>query len=65
MIACSAACAFRVVVGILIEGDGVERVQVAEYVATSSTVMAACEVSEVSHAGWFVANWRVGIRLVI
>jgi len=65
MIARAAACAFRVVVGILVKRNGVERVQIAEYVATSSAVMTAREVGEVSCAGWIVTDGRVGIRLRI
>jgi hypothetical protein len=59
----TALCAFRVIVCVLVEGDEPERVEVAEYVPASSTVMPSCEIGEVSSAGCFVADVRLGIGL--
>lgn len=50
------AGALRVVIGILVEGDGVERVHITKYVATPSAVMSSCEIGEGPCAGCFIAE---------
>jgi hypothetical protein len=57
------AGAFGVIVGILVEGDGIERMHVAEDIATAPAVVTASEVGEVSCASCFVADCRIGIGL--
>ena len=63
VLACPRPCAFGMIVGVLVEGNGVEGVRVAEDVAAASTVMAAGEVSEVALASCFVADGGLGIGL--
>lgn len=59
----TAAGTFGVVITILVEGNRVEGVEVAKYVAASSTVMPSCKVSEVPCASCFVADGRFRIGL--
>jgi hypothetical protein len=63
VLAGAAPCAQRVVVGILIERDGVQGVQVAEDVAAPSTVMPPGKVGEVSGTNRVIANSRFSIGL--
>lgn len=56
MLAGAASSALRVVIGILIEGDGVEGMQVTEDVAAPSTMMPPREVGKVPGANRLVAN---------
>lgn len=56
MLAGAASSALRVVIGILIEGDGVEGMKVAEDVAAPSTMMPPREVGKVPGANRLVAN---------
>lgn len=64
MLARSRTCAFGMVVGVLIEGNGVQGVCVAEDVAAASTVVSAGKVGEVPLAGCFVADCGLGIWLL-
>ncbi len=57
------AVAARVVVRVLVEGDGVGRVEVAEDVAATTAVVAAGEIGEGSRAGGFVADGSFVVRL--
>jgi hypothetical protein len=63
VLAGTATGAFGMVVCILVEGNRIEGMEVAKYVAASSTVMPSCKVSEVSGASCFVTNRRIRIRL--
>jgi hypothetical protein len=64
MLAGPRACAFGMVVGILVERDTVERMHITEDVATASTVVPAGEVAEVALAGCFVTDCGFGIGLL-
>ena len=63
MLTGSRAGAFGVVIGVLIEWDGVVGVRVAENIAAFATVMASIEVGEVAWTGGFVAHcgFRIGL----
>lgn len=63
VLAGAAPCALWVVVGILVEGDGVHGVEVAEDVAAPSAVVPPSEVGEVPGTDCVVAHRRFGIRL--
>ena len=64
MLTCSRTCAFGMVVGVLVQGDSVQRVHVAEDVAAASTVVSASEVGEVALTGCVVADCGFGVRLL-
>jgi hypothetical protein len=57
------ACAFGMIVSVLIERDGIQGVRVAEDVAAASTMVAAGEVGEVALTSCFVADGGIGIGL--
>jgi hypothetical protein len=63
VLARAAPRASRMVVGILIQRNYPLGMRITEYITTTATVMAACEVGELADAGWFVAEGRVVIGL--
>jgi ferredoxin-fold anticodon binding domain-containing protein len=63
MFAGTTSWGFRVVVGILIEGNGVDGMFIAEDVSAASAVVATVEIVEVLGTSSFVADLGVGIRL--
>lgn len=63
MLAGPALRAFRMVIGVLVERDEPKRVQVAEDIPASSTMMPSCEVSEMSRARDLIADISFGIGL--
>ena len=60
----SRTCAFGMVIGVLVEGNGVQGVRVAEDVAAAPTVVSTREVGEVALAGCFIADCGFGIWLL-
>lgn len=56
MLAGADFCAFGMVVGVLVERDEVGRMQIAENISTTTTVMPTSKVAEVSSAGSVVAD---------
>ena len=63
MLTCTDFGAFGVVVGILVEGNDMARMLVAEDVTASSTVMLAGEKAKVNLAGCIIANNGFRVRL--
>lgn len=53
------------VIGVLIERNGVHGVQVAENISTASAVMPSCEVGEVFGAGGLITDRRFRIGLQV